>query len=186
MINLLPTDMKAEIRAARTNIILLRYIGITLLALIFALALLYVSYVTLTQTKDGAQQVIDSNEAKAGVYSDTKSQVDSLSASLSGAKSILDEEVLYSKVLTNIAQQMPAGTVIDSMELSPSSFGAAPVTLKVYAKKTEDTTALREKFQTSPLFTNVNFQSVSESGDGIPGYPVSVTMTLTLNKAARS
>lgn len=183
MINLMPDDAKKEIRSARLNVILGRYIIVVFFAFGFLVLLLAGSYVVLTQTKESAQRLIDANSTKADVYSTTKSQVDALSASLSETKTILNQEVLYSNVLMNIGQQMPAGTVLSSITLNTASFSGTPVTLKAYAKTTDDAVALRQKFQSTPIFTNVNFDSVSDSA-GIDGYPVGVSMTLTITRAA--
>jgi len=182
MINLMPDSAKVEIRAARVNVVLLRYIIIILVAFTFLVLLLGGSYVVLTQTKASAQQIIDANDTKAAVFSSTKTQVESLSAGLAETKTLLDQEVLYSNVLINIGQQLPEGTVVEKITLDEGSFTGTPVAMKVYAKTTEATVALREKFQSSPLFSNVNFESVSDTSGGITGYPVSVSLTLTLNK----
>lgn len=184
MINLMPDDAKKEIRSARVNVLLTRYIFVILLAFVFLALLLAGSYVVLTQTKQSAKQLIDANGTKAEVYSSTKVQVDALSSSLAETKSILDQEVLYSNVLMNIGQQMPAGTVIDKITLDAASFTGTPLSLKAYAKTSDAAVALRGKFQSSPIFTNVNFESVSDTAGGIPGYPVSVSMTLTITKLA--
>jgi cell division protein FtsB len=183
MINLMPDNAKKEIRSARMNVILGRYIIVILFAFGFLVLLLAGSYVVLTQTKQSAQRLIDANGTKANVYSSTKAQVEALSSSLSATKTILDQEVLYSNVLMNIAHQMPAGTVLGGITLNAASFTGTPITLKAYAKTTDDAVALRQKFQSSPIFTNVNFDSVSGSA-GITDYPVGVSMTLTVTKAA--
>ncbi|HEY8992844.1 MAG TPA: PilN domain-containing protein [Candidatus Microsaccharimonas sp.] len=183
MINLMPDNAKKEIRSARVNVILTRYIIVILLAFGFLVLVLGGSYVVLTQTKVSSQRLIDTNGTKAEIYSTTKAQVDALSSRLSETKSILNEEILYSNVLMNIGQQMPAGTVLSSVALDTASFAGTPITLKAYAKTTEDAVTLRQKFQSSPIFSKVNFESVSDSA-GIDGYPVSVSMTLTVTKAA--
>lgn len=184
MINLMPDEAKRELRAARTNVIIVRYMCIIFIACLFLLLILFGSYFLLGQTRDSAQRLITTNDTKAEVYSATKSQVDNLSASLSQARGILDQEVLYSNVLVNFAQLMPAGTVLNKLTLDTTSFGATPLNLTVYAKTTNDAVILKDRFQNSPLFSNVNFQTISDTTGGIAGYPVSVTMTLTLNKAA--
>jgi len=183
MINLLPDTTKKEIRSARVNVILSRYIIIILFAFAFLMLLLAGSYVVLTQNKQSAERLVTTNDTKADVYSSTKAQVESLSTSLSQTKTILDQEVLYSNVLMNIGQLMPAGTVLNSLNLNTASFSGTPVTVKAYAKTTQNAVALREKFQSSPIFANVNFESISDTG-GISGYPVSVSITLTVTKAA--
>lgn len=184
MINLMPDEEKKELRAARVNVLLLRYMFVIFLACVFLTFILIGSFYLLGLTKQSAQGLINANDTKASVYSDTKTQIDSLSQSLSGAKAMLDQEVLYSNVLVNFAQLMPPGTVIDKITLDSNSFGTAPLTLTVYAKTTADAVALRDRFQGSNLFSNINFQTISDSSGGIPGYPVSATMTLTVLRTA--
>lgn len=183
MINLMPTDVKKELRAARTNIILMRYIMVILISASFLALILWGSFILLGQIQDSSKRLIEANDTKAEVYSQTKQQVDSLSAGLSEAKGILDQEILYSNVLVNIAQQMPTGTIVDKITLDKTSFSGTPLTLKVYAKTSADAVALRDRFQSSAFFSNVNFQSVSDTSEGIEGYPVSATLTVTLNRS---
>jgi len=184
MINLLPIDKKAEIRAARTNLILVRYITILIVATVFVLGAMYATTTILGFTKTSSEQTIAANDLRADVYSSTKAQVDALSASLSESKVLLDQEVRYSKAFVNIAQLMPPGTVFGKLELTSESFSGAPTSAKLYAKTSAVTETLRKNFEGSPMFTGVSFQTIVESGSGIDGYPVSVDMTFTLTKAA--
>lgn len=178
----MPDNAKKEIRAARANVVLMRYSNVLLLSAIFLALVAWGSYLLLGQIHASAKQQITANDTKAAVYSQTKQQVDSLSAGLAEAKTILDQEILYSNVLVNIAQQMPANTVIEKLTLDSSSFTGTPLTLKVYAKTSGDAIALRDRFQSSAFFSKVSFESVSDTSGGIAGYPVSATMTLTLNR----
>ncbi|MCD8561578.1 PilN domain-containing protein [Candidatus Saccharibacteria bacterium] len=183
MINLLSDERKDEIRAARVNVILVRYIVIIAVAIVFLLGSLALSYAILEVTRQSAQAQISANDVKSDVYKETREQVESLGQSLQTAKTILDNEVPYSKVLTGIGQLMPEGTIIDTVTLTSASFSGSPTTLKVYAKTSEAAVALQSRFQSSPLFSGVSFQTIEESDETIDGYPVSVTMSLTLNKA---
>lgn len=182
MINLMPDDLKKELRAARVNVLLIRYMGVILAAFGFLVFILFGSFFLLSQTQASSQALIDANDTKADVYSSTKTQVNELSTQLSEAKGILDAEILFSHVLTNLGQQMTAGTIIDKVTLSKDSFSGTPVTLKIYAKTTNDAVALRDRFQSSTFFTNVSFQTISDTAGGITGYPISATMTLTLDR----
>jgi len=183
MINLMPTEEKRQIRAARVNIFLIRYSIIVAIAFGFLLIVIATSYVVLLQNKASAQQLIESNDTKAAVYSATQAEITSLSANLSGAKTTLDQQLSYAKVLSRIGQSMPAGTVLKDLTLLPASFdGTTPITLQVFAKNNSVTASLQPQFQGTGLFTNVTLGSVSEQG-GVADYPVSATMTLTLSKA---
>jgi len=104
-----------------------------------------------------------------------------LRASLSNAKTILTQEVDYTKVITAIAAAMPTGVVLDSLNLSPTAFGT-PTTLHFFAKTTNDALGLKDKLQASTLFSDIKFQSLSSSQGG--DYPVSANLDLTINKEA--
>ncbi len=182
MINLLATERKADIRAARVNVIIVRYTLILLLAAAFIMGAFYVSYITLQNTKAGAEGQIAANEIKAGVYSDTRQQVQALSDQLGEARATLDQEVRYSKLLIAIGQAMPAGTVLESLPLSSTTFNGTPVQIKAFAKTSAAAVTLQEHLKASPLFSSVSLQETKESG-GVEGYPVVVTMTVVFNKA---
>jgi hypothetical protein len=184
MINLLPIDKKAEIRAARTNLILARYITILILATAFVLGSLYVTCNVLELTKENSEKIIASNDIRTDVYSSTQTQVNALSASLAETKTLLNQEIRYSKVFVNIAQLMPPGTVFGKIALNDNSFNGVPSTVKVYAKTSAEAITLRQNFEKSSMFSGVSFQTIAESGSGVDGYPASVDMTFTLGRTA--
>lgn len=182
MINLLAYDRKAELRAARANVILLRYIGIILLAFLFISGSLFLSRTLLEATMQNAEKLISANDTKASVYAETKEQVDSLGKQLSQASTLLNQEVKYSSLLPSIAQLMPEGTVLGEVTLTTvNSSTGTPVEVKAYAKSLTEASALQRQFQSSALFSRVNLQSTTETG-GIKNYPVVATMSLTLNR----
>ena len=183
MINLLPDDAKAEIRAARTNITLVGYLTAIGLAIAFLGLICSAVYLMLMNTQAAATAVVAENTSKTTAYSSIRSQADNLKASLASAKIILDKEVDYPKTITGIANAMPAGVVLDNLTLSPATFGV-PITLQAYAKTSADAIRLKENFQRSALFSNVTFVTLtSDTKSAANGYPVSISMSLTLNKA---
>lgn len=182
MINLLSDDRKAGIRAARTNVLLLRYLTTVVLAFAFIGGAMYISYTLLQQTMRSANQLVSSYDIKADIYSDTKAQVDELAGRLSEAKTIANQEILYSKVLVKIGSVMPAGTVIGDLKLEATNFASTPAHLTVYAKSATEAGNIQSALQSSPLFSQVTLVS-TESENGIDGYPVNVSLTILLNRA---
>lgn len=185
MINLMPDVAKKELRAARTNVVLLRYLAILIGAAAFLALVIYGSIFLLSLTKNSSQQLIDANDTKAAIYSDTKQQVSNLSSQLIEAKSALDQEVSYSQILISLGQLMTPGTIIDKLSIGSEAFEGKPVTLKIFAKSTDATVTLRDRFQSSSLFSDVQFETISDSSGGIDGYPVSATLTLTFVRSSR-
>lgn len=182
MINLLPDDAKREIKAARTNIALLRYIIVLGVGVAFLCFIAAGIYFILLGTQTSAESVIKDNQSKTSSYGSAQTQAQALRASLASAKTILDKEVRYSKVITGIAALMPQGTVLDSLSLSPTTF-STPTTLTVYARSTEDALAVKNNFQASSLFSNVAFVSISNTSQA-GNYPITATLSLTINKSA--
>lgn len=181
MINLLAGERKDEIRAARVNVILMRYMVIIALAFAFIGAALYVSHSVLTVTMTNAQTLIAANDVKADVYSETKTQVDTLSAKLNDTKTILNQEIRYSQALVKMGQLMPAGTILGDLTLTTASFAGQAVEVKAYAKSTNEAGMLQSNFQSSGLFSQVTLKG-TETNQEIDGYPVTVSMSVVLNR----
>lgn len=183
MINLLSDQRKDDIRAARANVIMLRYIVIIALALVFICGALYVSHTILERTMQSSESIISSNDVKADVYSETKAQVTELSAKLSEAKTTLDQEVRYSQVLVKLGQLTPTGAVIDNLKLTTASFSGTPTEITVLAKSNVDPSALQTQFQSSPLFSGGGVTMKGTEASNNTDYPVKISLTVTFNKA---
>jgi hypothetical protein len=182
MINLLPDTAKKELHASRTNVMLLNYILMSGMGVAFLAVICAGAYLILSSTQASAEELIKDNQSKSTSFSSVQAQGDALRASLSNAKIILDQEVLYSKVVTGIAALMPPGVILDSLSLSPATF-SSPTNLQIYAKSDSVALALKDSLQNSPLFSNISFQSLSNNGQS-DAYPVSATLSLIINKSA--
>lgn len=181
MINLLSTDRKSELRAARVNVFLLRYMTIIVMAIVFLIGVLYVSYTVLQQTESTANARIASNDVKAGVYSATKAEVEALRSQLGEAKNQLDNETSYATILTTLGSLMPEGTIIEALKLDSTILtNNTPVELIAYAKTEENAAAIQQQLQSSPIFTQVALQA-TDAAAGTPDYPVKVTLSVTFN-----
>lgn len=182
MINLLSTEHKSNIRSARSNVLLSRYISIILLAIVFLLAVLYVSYTILEQTKASAESRVASNNLEVGEYGETKGQIDDLSARLNDAKLQLNQEVDYAAVLTAIGQSMPADTILENLKLDTAVFASpTPVEIIAYAKTEESTALIAPSLQKSMVFVSVTAGPPEQSTD-VTGYPVKLTLSATFKQ----
>lgn len=181
MINLLPAENKRQLKAARTNTLLLRYNFLLLIALIFLLSAVAIVSFYLDTTKRTYEQTIRDNNAKVKDYASVKQQADNFRTSLATAKQVLDQNVAYTKVILKIAQLLPPGVVMDNLSLDAKTFGT-PTTFSVKAKSYDTALALKNSLQSSPLFSNVNFASISGGEGG--AYPIKVTLNVTIQKDA--
>ena len=204
MINLLPESQKSEIRAARANVLLVRYIAILTAAILVLGGIIVAAYVVLETKKAATQDLLDVSKARAAQYQPVSAEADALRASLSSAKSILDQKTSYTKLIYKIADSIPPGIVLETLDLDPATFGS-PMTINANAKSFESASKLRDEFASnSDIFSDVkllslgsgsssdnssNSDSAGNSGNvSVSGssseYPVKVSISLTINKAA--
>ncbi|HET8884056.1 MAG TPA: PilN domain-containing protein [Candidatus Saccharimonadales bacterium] len=183
MINLLSPEDKRQLRASRSNSLLLRYNIFLLGALVFLGLAIGVTYVYLTSAKTNAEQLINENEAKASSYASVAAKAERLKGNLATAKQILDKEVTYSKAILAIAKLVPNGVVLQSLDLDSQTFGT-PTTLIAEAKSVEAAINLKNSFQNSSLFSNVHFESIASGGNDNVEYPVTVSLNVTISKDA--
>lgn len=182
MINLLPLEEKRQLRAARTNTLLIRYNFFLLAALVILALAVTFTYVYLNATKASAEQTISDNKAKVSSYSAVQTQADQFRSNLSIAKQILDHEVPYTKVILEISNLLPSGVILENLNLDAQTFGTETV-LVAKAKDYSSALGLKASFEKSTLFSNVHFQSISTSDANSP-YPFNVSLAVTINKGA--
>lgn len=183
MINLMPTQEKDSLKAARQNSLLLRYSGIIVMATAVLMGIIYTYGLLLNNTKMNAESLIETNNTEAGIYNETKKKVSTLTENLSAIETISQQEIKTAKILTNIAALMPSGTIINSITLNAQSFDE-PTKVVISGKNTNLIIGMQSAFQASDLFSRVSFESVSESGGQIEGYPANVTINLTFKRGA--
>lgn len=184
MINLLPNTSKAEIRAARANVLLVRYIMISLSAVGVLAGLIAGSYVVLNSARDSAQQKVNDNQANVSGYETTKQQADSFRSSLATAKSVLNQNISFIKLIYAISDAIPPNVILDSLTLDPATFGTKTL-ITASAKTFDDASKLKESFASKQsLFSSVQLQSIQSGDSSGVGYPVKVSLNVVINKGA--
>lgn len=183
MINLLSDQRKNDIRAARANVIILRYTAIIALALLFLGGALYASLNILKGIEASNEKIISSSSAVSGAGSDAQQQAGAQATELANAQATLDQEVRYSQLLVKLGQVMPAGTVLDALVLNTASFNGTPVELTVLATEAVDPASIKALFDSSPLFIPGSVSMKESETSTVSKYPVKIPFTVTFNKA---
>lgn len=184
MINLLPEENKRDIRAARTNVILLRYNFLTLAGLALLIAICAAFYLMLNISRSAAEAKKNEGLAVVAQYADTKKAADDYKNNLTTARTVLDKSVNYTSVIMSITKLLPTGVILESLSLGSSDFGKQ-ITFDARTKSYEQAMKLKENFQGSQLVSNVYFQSIIDenaSTSGNTDYPYTVSLNATLNK----
>lgn len=180
MINLLPDETKKQLRAGRTNILLIKFIILLGIATVFLAMACMAVYIFLTSTKTASE-----NSAKTGqtnnLTATVNQQAETLRTNLATASSILDQQIFYSKIVMGIAAVLPIGTVLDTLTLNSSTLNS-PVTLSVKAKLNSDEPKLKANFDKNNLFSGYKLVSIVTDTSDISGYPITISISVTINK----
>jgi len=181
MINLLSAETKIQLRAAHTNVLLFKYLlvlgtGVTFLGLAFG-----ASYIFLTNNKAAIEKLENNSQSTVSLYSVAQKQLNSILSSVATAKSIMDQQISYSDIVTGIAAALPAGIIIDKLVVDNSTIGK-PMTLLARAKTAESVPLMKDNFTQSTLFSNYNLMSVTNNPTDSSGFPVQISVSITVNK----
>ena len=181
MINLLPPEEKRQLRAGRSNTLLIRSNFFMLGAVVFVVLSLGVTQFYLTTAKSNSEKIIAENKQKVSDFAAVETEAAEFRSNLATAKQILDKEVVYTKVILEIAHLMPSGTILESLSLDPSTFGTE-TSIAAQAKSYDNAIALKDAFQKSNLFTNVHFENITVNEGAT--YPFTVNLNVTIKKDA--
>jgi hypothetical protein len=117
MINLISTASKTELRAARRNVVLRKYI-FTMLALILVITASYaVGYAIMLSQELTYKQDLDQYKPQRAQYADAISKATEYNKNLLIAKSILSNELAFSTFTTIIAQTTPQDVVLSDLNI---------------------------------------------------------------------
>lgn len=187
MINLLPYDLKKQLKAARANSSLIKYLLVLILALIFLIAI-FVTYYFILENSRPAPISVTTNTTQTNQTSNTSEydqarvQATKISNDLQTAKSIMDRQISYSTLLTEIAKILPSGTIVDKLDLNSESLNN--LNLKIYAKTPDASNTIKSTIESSSIFSNYNLKSVKSDTTNPAGYPSTIEISITVNKGA--
>lgn len=189
MINLLPPDMLREMRAARTNTVLRRYLVTSFAALLAVIVIFGVSfYFNQQQYQHYQQQRQESQQNLAGA-GDIKQRVQAYNDNLKLAENVYKEEIKMTTLLQNLSSVLPPGAVLSGVSFNLESF-SEPVTIAAQVDTFEKAGVLKRNFDQSAFFADVSLQNVTKLGDqseeGPTTYPFTANLEVTLTpKAAK-
>lgn len=178
MINLLPSDNVRQLKAARANTLLIRYLIITAVLILLLLGAVAATHQLLTAQKSAAESRIADNQVKTVDYQSVQQQADTLRGALGSAKTALDQDIHYSNALLRIAAALPANTRINSLSLDAQSFDQ-PLTLEATVTSEEEAYALRTGLESSEYIVpgTVKFGKLTAPGADNPNYTLEISVT---------
>lgn len=179
MINLLSTEQKRLITAARHNVILSKYLVMLVGLASLVVAAYGVGYFILDGQKATYLDEINQYKPQRAAYANTLKQSAAFSKNLSIARLILNNEIGFSNLLTDVAVLLPAQTVLAEVHIKASDL-TKPVEFSFYVANGAQAIDIKTAFEKSAYFTNTSIRLI-EPVNNKP-YPYHASLTTTIDK----
>lgn len=177
MINLLPPKDKQQYIFARRNVHMTHWLISFVFAFLGLLVLGSGGYIYLQRATDNYQHQADALQASLQKQhiAQVQAEVKDISSSLKLSVSVLKQEVLFSKLLEQLATVIPASTKLSALDISQTT-GALDITAQ--AKSYADATQLQINLAdpANKIFSKADIVSISCSSNSATPYPCTVTI----------
>lgn len=182
MINLLSHDDLRQLRASRLNIILRRYVMLLGLLAIFVAISFGGGYFLLMQERQAAEIASERTANERAKYNEDIAKAKAYTSNLATAKAILSNEVLLSDVTFQIAKTLPAGSIVQNLDLSTADL-SKPITLEILTTSFDNSVAIKDAFENSTYFENAIISTVTSIEDPESKYSTSLSLTVMVKTA---
>lgn len=164
MINLLPPGRVLNIRLARSNTILRRYIELIIVGSLVLLAAILVARYFFGVQNDNIQRTVDLNNAKIASLQPVQKQAEELSATVNTISGLLSRNVKFSDMLTQIGGIMPPGSVLTGLKFSLEDV-EAPLVVSAQVDNEQKAAVLRNNLAASSLFEKAELKNITKIED---------------------
>jgi Tfp pilus assembly protein PilN len=164
MINLLPPAVKEDYQYAGRNVGLLRWVASGVVAVIVLGAIGTYGWLNLHQsTKTYTDQVVATqNQLQAAKLQQTNAQVQDITGSFRLVVKVLSQEVLFSKLLKQMATVLPSGANLTNLDIANVASGSG---LDITADATNYTTATQVQVNladpANQIFAKADIESIT-------------------------
>lgn len=164
MINLLPSDRKEEIRFAKLNRIVLRYLRLVLVLIIIIGGILggTIYYLGVLNARAATDIAAKNQELTAGAP--FIKQAKDVSDRLLAIKTIQASQTRFSLLLNDLAKVLPQGVAIDTITLTGDD--TKPVRIAVSGNTYNSMLAFRDAVAKSTRIIGVDLESISQDTSG--------------------
>lgn len=184
MINLLPDQIKTDYRYARRNVQVLHWINSLAIVLLGLILLEAFGWLTLHYSIDNySKQVsLTTQQLQKQNVIQTQKTVKSMTDHLRLAVQVLSQEVLFSKLITQIGAAMPTGAILTGLTINQTSGG-----LNLAADTSNYTTASQVQVNLSDpingIFAKVDIVNINctQSATNDPTHPCTVQLRALFN-----
>lgn len=161
MINLLPPRRLLDIRIARRNTSLRRYVELSVVSTVVLVLAVVASFYFLNTQRVNTQKTVDINEQKVKQLEPVQAEARQLSTTVNTISRLLSRNIKFSQMLTNIGGLMPSGSSLTGLQLSIEDLNA-PLVVSANIDSEAKAAVLRNNLLSSSLFKSADIVSIIE------------------------
>lgn len=161
MINLLPPKKLLDMRIARNNTILRRYLHLAAISFVVIAASLAAAYYFLNTQYQNAKKVTDITQQKVVKLEPVQKKAEQLSATINTIAGLFSQNIKFSETLVSIGSVMPDGSVLTGLQFSVQDLDS-PLVVSAQVESEERAAVLRNNLASSPLFKSAEIKSIVE------------------------
>jgi len=175
MINLIPDNLRDQLRYAQHNLLLRKY----LLAIVFiagvVAATFWIGMLALGRQSLDLENQLAAKNSQLAEYSDVLAQAQELSDTIDTIEALLDREIKFSQLLTEIASLVPSGASLNGISLSNEE---DTLTLTATINSQDLAAVFQQNLASSDLFAVADIASMNKASDAIGSTVYTVTFTV--------
>lgn len=179
MINLLPYDLKKELKASRINSILLSCILILCFAIGFLILTCATTFLLIENSRTINEELARTSQT-TNASSNSTQQVQTATDNLDTTKQILEQQISYSALLQAFGGALPTGVILESLNVNNDNINQ-PLNLQIRATSNDKISEMTSKFQSSTVFTSYELVSSKTDNSNVK-YPVTANIKLSIRK----
>ncbi len=159
MINLLPPTRLLNMRIARANTNIRRYIELIAMSIIVLVLAVVAAFYFLNSQQSNAKAAADLHAAQVAELEPVQKQAEDLSATINTISRLLSQNVKFSEMLTQIGGLMPTGSILTGLQFSIEDL-EAPLVVSAEVDSEEKAAILRNNLESSDLFERASLVSI--------------------------
>jgi Tfp pilus assembly protein PilN len=184
MINLLPPELKDHYVYGRRNVTLRRWAIALSSGFAGVIVVLFAGLILMEQSVNSYEQQVANSETllKEQKLEETTKHAESITSSVKLAVDVLSREILFSKLLTQIATVIPPNTNLTDLSISKEQDS---IEIKAVSADYTSATQLQVNLQdpANKIFSKADIQSISCGEATDTRYPCSVTIKALFNES---
>ena len=160
MINLLPPQLKEDIRFAKQNSWLIGYVKVLVLVAIVLAGIFVGTHIYLQKQLDDVNAQVAEKQATISKYSKVEKQAAAANERLEAIKKVSDQRTHFAELLDAISAVLPKGVVLTQLSLTGDV--AHPVAIDYQADSYQTAVAVRDALLLSPKIQAADITGINK------------------------